>query len=227
MISNNSSLAEFQELNKKIYEITNDRKYNTKDLLSRLHRNITHILKAVRKEKYDDITYRLCMALSWSFAIANRLHINLADEMWESFPGCCPYCAKAPCDCKKRRYVRQQVSKKPIGSQPVALFEWQEMFAKIYPNTVQNSAIHLAEEAGEIDEVITNYSATHNERWFRKIVEELVDLMTNIFGVANCLKIELATEMANYFADGCCRCHHLPCSCRYTTVDEPPISSKN
>jgi len=100
------------------------------------------------------------------------------------------------------------------------------MFWEIYPNIIQNSAIHLAEEAGEVDEAIRNHIATHNILWFQKIKEELVDTITNIFAVASCLHINMADEMTEYFVNGCPGCKTLLCECGYVTVDKPTISSK-
>jgi NTP pyrophosphatase (non-canonical NTP hydrolase) len=221
MIHDGSSLKEFQELNNKIYLVVNDRNYSNAEILSILHRHITQVLKAVRKEKYDNVEYYLCMSFSWAFALLNRFHIDLDKEMWKRFPGYCPYCSTAPCSCKERAEDRQETAGKSEGQKPESMMEWQEMFARIYPNLVINSAMHLAEEAGEVDEAIRNYSATHNKEWFIKIMEELVDVVTNIFGVANCLKINLAAELVNHFDRGCTKCHQIPCECGFVTVDKP------
>lgn len=221
MINEDSSLDEFQELNKEIYLVMNDRGYSLVEMFSRMHRHVTHILKAVRKENYEDMEYHLCMALSWAFAIANRFHINVSDEMWKRFPGLCPYCLSAPCACRERRKIRRKLAGKSNGKRPVSLSDWQEMFAKVYPNLINVSAMHLAEEAGEVDEAIRNYGATRKDEWFKKVVEELIDLITNIFGVANCLKLSINISMAGYFANGCPGCHKWPCCCGYVTVDKP------
>jgi NTP pyrophosphatase (non-canonical NTP hydrolase) len=220
MISENSTLEEFQESNRSLYLVVNDQNYSNTEIFSCLHRHTTQVLKAVRKEKYDDIRYHLCMSLSWSLALANRFHVNLTDETWKRFPGFCPYCLAVPCACKERPKEREKISGEPTRKQPASLREWQQMFAEIYPNIVINSAIHLAEEAGEVDEAIRNYLATHSKDWFNKFVEELVDVITNIFGVANCLKLDVATGMASYFANGCPGCGKTPCSCGYVTVDQ-------
>jgi NTP pyrophosphatase (non-canonical NTP hydrolase) len=221
MIRNNYSLAEFQKMNGRIYLLVNDRCYESTEMFSRLHHHITQVLKAVRKEKYDTIEYQLCMAFSWSLALANRFHINLEEEMWERFPGHCPYCLQAPCACKDRAKNRQKTIGKPLGKRPASLFGCQRMFAKIYPNAVINSAIHLAEEAGEVNEAIRNYMATHETEWFGKIALELVDAITHIFSVASCLKLNLAASMVGYFSKGCPGCNKLPCSCGHVVEDEP------
>lgn len=221
MLSHNCSLAEFQEANGRIYNVVNDRYYSIQEMFSWIHRHTTYVVKAARKKKYRDTDYHLCMAMSWSFALANRLHIDLAEEMWKSFPGLCPYCLSTPCACRRRAKERKKMAGRSRGRKPYSLSQWQRMFARIYPNVVQNSAMHLSEEVGEVGEAIRNHLATHAEKWFRRIVEELVDTITNIFSVASCLGLDLAGELADYFAEGCPKCHQAPCDCGYVDVDEP------
>jgi NTP pyrophosphatase (non-canonical NTP hydrolase) len=228
VIDSNSSLEDFQARNDAVYRQVNDRHYSAERMFARLHRHITHVLKAVRKgeqekrpEAYEHIMYHLCMAFSWSLSMLNRYHINLADDMWRRFPGVCPYCGEAPCCCKKRPKDRQKLVGKTRGQQPISFRDWQKMFAEVYPNIVLVSAIHLAEEAGEVNEALHAHSATHQDDNFWKIVEELVDVVTNIFGVANCLKLDLAAGMAAYFSDGCPRCKKPVCECGFVLSDKP------
>jgi NTP pyrophosphatase (non-canonical NTP hydrolase) len=223
-INRDSSLEDFQACNKEIYTEVNDRYYSAYRMFAKLHRHVTHILKAVRKHEhegredaYEDIMYHLCMAFSWSLAMLNRYHIDLVDDMWRRFPGVCPYCLEARCCCKKRPKERQKTMGKTRGKQPVSFRDWQKMFAEIYPNVVSVSAIHLAEEAGEVNEAL---QAPHGDIYFWKIIEELVDLITNIFGVANCINLDLATGMAEYFGSGCPRCHKPLCECGFVVYDE-------
>jgi len=223
MISRYSPLKRVQMLHQEIYSVTNDCNYSISGMFSRLHRHITHILKAVRKEEYSEIKYHLCSAFSWSLALANRLHFDLADKMWESFPGICPYCLCAPCACKMRRIQRRRLKGESRGKRPVSLSSWQKMFWRIYPNIVQNSAIHLAEEAGEVSEAIRNHGATHDQLWLDRTVEELVDVVTNIFAVSSCLNINLADALAEYYANGCPGCKSCPCECGYVTIDKPIV----
>ena len=233
MINSNSPLSDFQARNSALYSEVNDRHYSADRMFGRLHRHITLVLKAVRKfeqekraDAYRHIVYHLCMALSWSLAMFNRYHINLADDMWRRFPGVCPYCSEAPCACKQRPKDRQKLVGRTRGKQPVSLRDWQKMFAEIYPNVVLVSAIHLAEEAGEVNEALQALSATHQDNYFWEVVEELVDVVTNIFGVANCLGLDLAEGMAGYFANGCPKCKRSPCECGFVLTDSPICISK-
>lgn len=219
MLGPRSSLASFQRLNAKMYGVANDRYYSAEKMFMRLHRHITNILKAVRKKRYRNARYHLCMAFSWSLALFNRYHIELATDMWRRFPGCCPYCTCAPCRCKEKRRAHRRSACMPKRRKPLSLHSWQKMFAAIYRNAVLESTIHLAEEAGEVNEALHFFLSTLDDRWFDKVIEELVDVVTNIFGVANCLGLDLAVGVAEYFSRGCPRCQKHLCSCGFVAAE--------
>ncbi len=220
----NLSLAGFQDLNSRIYLVQNDRNYEAREMMSRLNRYSTHVLKAVRKEKYNTIPRDLCMGFSWAMALANRFHIHLENETWNRFPGVCPYCGGKPCFgpmCKQKSLERQEVT--TIGKvQPATLRDFQKMFASIYPeNTLKDSATHLAEECGELSEAIEEYMGTHQQKLFVKIEEELVDVITNQLSVASCLSnsfcigLDFALDMEKIFQNGCPGCTEIPCKCGF------------
>ena len=211
------SLAAMQGLNHQIYCIQNDRNYSASKMVSRIHRYTTRILKAVRKNKTEGFDYYLAMAFSWSMALGNRLHINIDEELWTRFPGVCPYCTSPVCSCKERAAERTEV--KPAINRPTTLQGYQEMFSRIYShNTLQDAAMHLAEEIGEVDEAIEHYSGTHDPQLFKEITVELVDAVTNMFAVATALKINLAVEIESNFSGGCPKCNCRPCQCGYVVV---------
>ena len=98
------------------------------------------------------------------------------------------------------------------------------MFGEIYPkgNTREDilaSTLHLSEEAGEVDEALLAHSSTHQGEWFEKLTEELVDVATTVFGVANSLKISVALEMVHHFSRGCPKCGHPVCDCDFIPAD--------
>ena len=222
MIRETATLQEFQLFNKELYELVDDRNYSSLDLLSYLLRHVTKLLKAVRKQKHDTVSYHLCMALSWTLATANRMHIEVSSEMWIRFPNLCPYCSSRPCSCRERTSERKKVDELSEATPPTTLFEWQRMFHEIYPNnTVQDSVVHLVEEVGELNEAIRNYLSTHREGSFEKITEELVDVFANLFALAHCLGLDLGKESVGYFRNGCPKCQRFPCGCEYVLIDEP------
>ena len=221
MITSHASLEMFQEFNWKIYQLNDDRHCSSVvDIISYLHRDITRILKAVRKEKHQELEKRICVTFRWAFAVASRLHINVAHEMWKRFPGCCPYCKGAVCDCKERADSRQALT--AARDRPESLRDWQKMFAAIYPNNkLQDSVMHLAEEIGELSEAIRNFFAVHSDEAFNNIAEEIVDIFANLLGTANCLDFDVAALLADYYKDGCPKCQQCPCRCGYIVVDQP------
>lgn len=230
-VSRNSPLPDFQEQNGRIYSVGNDRNYDNMGILSKMHEHVIRVLKGVRKFQNDDLEYQLCMSLSWALAMANRWHFDIDRKMWKFFPGICPYCLVATCKCDKlpkgRPRKRHKVLPKPKIKKPITLQEWQAMFAVIYPNTIKDAATHLGEETGEVSQCIRIYQATHRAQWFNKTIEELIDVVTNIFAVANCMKFNLARGMEYYFANSCPRCHKLPSKCKYSIEDRVIHIPKN
>lgn len=215
LINTDSALSAFQELNARIYLKQNDRSYANENMVSRLHRYVTRILKDVRKERTGGRSiYNLGMAFSWVLALANRFHIDLAIETFKRFPYVCPYCQTAPCSCKSHRQPeRSMVATNRV--MPDSLREFQKMFGAIYVNTLKDAAMHLAEEAGEFDEAVEHYAGLHSAKLFDNVVTELVDVSTNIFAVANCLDIDLADELVRQFVHGCPECRQIPCQCGF------------
>lgn len=215
MLTTRSSLRRFQKRNDDLYLVANGRNYGPPEMLEKVLRHVTYVLKSVRKRRHEKIEYHLCMALSWSLGILNRFHVDLSKEMWKRFPGLCPYCIVAPCDCRRRRKERRSLSGIRRGRKPVSLQDWQKMFARIYHNRLLNSTLHLAEEIGEVSEALRVFLSMHSEGSFIKTVEEIVDAVTNILGVANCLRIDMAAGMVRYFADSCPGCKKFPCACGF------------
>ena len=120
------------------------------------------------------------------------------------------------CSCKERLDRRSRIED-ITGQKPETMVEFQMMFRRIYPaNTIRDSAMHLAEEVGELDEAIEHYAGTHQGNLFEEIVIELVDEITNICAVASCLNVDLAFAMEQNFAHGCPKCVGTPCTCGYT-----------
>src|SRR5665213_2846167 len=105
----NQSIADFQHFNTLVYGPTDDRLYSTLDLLSQQQRFAMRALKGIRKGDKEKLRTNLMISFSFLFAIANRLHINLEDEVWKRFPMLCSYCGKKPCVCKK---IKPKVRKK-------------------------------------------------------------------------------------------------------------------
>lgn len=214
-------LRDLQELNTVIYGIPNDRRYSLVDIISYIHDHSTRLLKSVRKNDHQYTKYYICSAFSWTLACASRMHIEVADEMWKCFPGCCPYCSGRPCICKQRGNSRSNLERKQC--ELVTVSEWQKMLGEIYPgNTLTDSAMHLAEEIGELSVSSRNYQRTSDEDHLAKFIEEVIDVFANLFAVSTCLKISLGDALARYFSQGLClKCRQSPCECSYVEFDTP------
>ncbi len=217
------TLAAFQGMNQTLYGRQNDVFFTTPNILSRIHRYSTRMLKMVRKNNHENFGHYLTMCFSWSLALANRLHIDLDGELWKRFPNACPYCTGSRCRCKDRATERT-VTQGEASSRPADLTGYQQMLARIYAdNRLEDEVIHLAEEVGELDEAIEYYTGTHKGEHLKSVFEELIDVVAHILGLASCLKIDLAQEMKRVFADGCPVCHEVPCREGYPTAQSVPV----
>jgi len=217
------SLRVLQELNAHLYRVSDDRKYGLADIISYLHRHVTQILKNVRKNNHTYTKYHLCSAFSWTMAYANRMHIDVPQEMWNCFPGVCPYCIEKPCVCKQRGSTRSRPRDFNPHSWTKTINDWQVLLAEIYQeNTLLNSAMHLAEEIGELNEASRNYRHATDEPRFNKVIEEVVDVFANLLAVATCMNFSFGTILVKYFSRGNCpKCKKSPCECPYVELDEP------
>lgn len=218
-----TTLSGLQGLNELIYFQINCRDYDPSDMISRIQNYSGQILKCERKGRTVGLDHYLAMALSWSFAFANHMDIDIQAGLWKRFPGVCPYCSSKPCNCKVRRENRAQEIE-PETSEPLTAFGFQAMLREIYPaNTFSDSAKHLAEEVIELNQAFTFYRGKHEGVMFEDIIEELVDVVTNLFAVASVNEIDLPKSFHEAFQNGCYRCRHIPCDCGFVTDKSPSI----
>jgi NTP pyrophosphatase (non-canonical NTP hydrolase) len=210
------SLSQLQELNRRLYAVKNDRScYDPPIMASKMSQHATSILKAVRKGEIKPISYHVSMVFSWSMALANRLHLNMEEEIWKRFPGICTYCNRPTCGCgNKRPKNRKKVPVDP-RLRPASCHGYQKMFAVIYPQTLAEAASHLAEEVSEVGKAIDDYIGTHAKACFDHIILELADVFSTLFAVATNAGYDLATEMEKWFKKGCPGCKLSPCDCEY------------
>lgn len=217
----NSSLAQFQNLIGEIYGLPDDRLYSIPDLLVHKQRFAMRALKGIRKGNMDKLKLNLLISFSWLMAIANRLHINVEDEVWKRFPMLCSYCGGKPCRCKKIKLDKRAAVKIDGRARPKTIVLFQNMFSQIYPaeqRTLADSGIHLAEEIGEVGEAVHAYLGQHLEKQFDEIKLEMADYVSCLFGVANSAKIDVAGSLIKMFAHGCHVCGKIPCQCGFSKV---------
>ena len=217
-----ASLRDLQKFNSNVYALTDDRLYSIWDLLVQQSRFAMRALKGIRKGDRDKTKLNLLISLSFLSAIANRLRIDIEDEVWARFPMRCSYCGRKPCVCREVKSVTRHKSAKINNKlRPVSLKAFQEMFNEIYPvskRTITDAGIHLAEEIGEMSEAISNYLGQHLEKQFDDIKFEMADVVSCIFGVANSANIDCAKELSMMFVNNCHVCHKAPCICSFSKV---------
>ncbi len=228
------SFYHVQSLNREIYWLQNSRVYSPTQMCMKILRYATIATKGIRKGKAEDIRRGTVMAFSWSLALANHLSLDLDMEVRKRFPGVCPYCTTAPCACgNKRASVRGLET--PAGNLPVPLSVagLQFMFAGIYPqNTLVDSGAHLTEEGAELLEAYIDYVARHTNKLFEEVVLELVDVIANLFAVANTISelqgfpMSLMAEYLSVFGKGCPNCTLETCACGLTSTADSVVMTR-
>ena len=215
------NISNLQGFIESVYGLPDNRLYSISDLLSNQQRFTMRALKGIRKGNKEKLKYNLLIALAWHIAVANRLHVNLEEKVWQRFPMLCSYCGRRPCECKViKPTVRPKTARKE-SLKPKSIKGVQDMFEKIYPSqtrTLADAGVHLAEEMGEVNEAIHVFLGEHKEKQFSDITDELADYVSCIMGVANSAKIDVASELASIFSNNCHVCHKAPCQCKFSYV---------
>lgn len=216
-----SSLAQLQQIIDEIYGLPDDRLFSVSDLISNQERFTMRALKGIRKGENKKLKTNLLIALSWLGALANRLHVDLEDAVWDRFPMLCSYCGKIPCACRKIRPAKRVKINRNNSLRPGTLSGFQEMFARIYPpdtRTLTSAGVHLAEEMGELSEAVHHFFGEHKNYIFQEITEEMADYISCVFGVASSAGIDIAKELGKMYSNNCHICHKAPCVCNFTFV---------
>lgn len=217
----NQSLRQFQTLIAEIYSLPDDRLYSIFDLLTQMQRFTMRTLKGIRKDNKEKLKKNLLVSFAWLMAIANRMHIDVEDEVWKRFPALCSYCGFAPCQCKKIKQEKRAKIKIDSSHRPTTINGFQEMFRSVYPpegRTLPDAGVHLAEETGEVNEAIHNFLGQHLQKQLDDIKLEIADYVSCIFGVANSASLDIAPDLEEMFKNGCHVCHKIPCTCTFSRV---------
>ena len=220
-LKENFTLKDYQNFVKEVYDLPDDRHFNTSDMMANMERFLMRGLKGIRKKDEKKITINMIIASSWLISLLNQLHIDIEKETWERFPYLCSYCASCPCSCKENKVSQRQEIIRNDRLKPSSLLGFQEMFEEIYPSsrrTIQDAGIHLAEEMGELSETVLVYRGLRKQADFDNMKLEAADLMSCFMGVFNSLKVSFAEELSLHFHDNCYRCHKAPCICTFTDV---------
>lgn len=220
-IKENLTLSEYQNFVKEVYDLPDDRHFNTSDMVSNMERFLMRGLKGIRKKDIEKTKINLIISTSWFMSLLNQLHVDVEEEAWERFPHLCSYCGSCPCACQEKKVEQRQEIVANSNLRPKTLSGFQKMFEEIYPSskrTIQDAGIHLAEEIGELSEAVLVYRSIRNKVDFDNVKLETADLMSCFMGVFNSLQLDLGKEISSFFHDNCYRCHKAPCECTFTDV---------
>ncbi len=220
-VKQNTTIKEYQNFVKEVYGLTNDRYFDTWDMLANVERFVMKGLKGIRKKDNKKIKINLLISLSWLMSMMNQFRIDVEDEIWKRFPYLCSYCGQCPCCCKEKKIEKRQKIAVQEDKRPKTLEDFQNMFAKIYPpenRTVEHSGIHLAEELGEFAEAILTFRGGHKEADFDKIPSEAADFFSCLIGIFNVLGVNVTKELSIMFSNNCHVCKNAPCTCGFEYV---------
>ena len=204
-----------------MYGLPDDQLYSIFDLLTQMQRFTMRTLKGIRKDNKEKLEKNLLVSFAWLMAIANRMHIDVENEVWKRFPALCSYCGFAPCQCKKIKLEKRAKIKIDSSHRPTTTRGFQELFRSVYPperRTLPDAGVHLAEETGEVSEAIHNFLGQHLQKQFADIKLEIADYVSCVFGVANSASIDIASGLEEMFKNGCHVCHTIPCTCTFSEV---------
>lgn|SRR3989344_1254531 len=220
-VSTNCTIEEFQSFIRNVYETPDDRLFSLSNLLSNQGRFTMRALKGIRKKDKNKLILNLMLSFSWLMAVANRLHIDVEPALWNRFPYLCSYCGKKPCVCKKIKTIKRINVVGDNSLKPKTIKEYQKMFSQIYPpkgRSLPDSGVHLAEETGEVSEIIHFFMGEHRPAQFHEITDEIADWVSCMYGVANSGEIDVLKELSKMYHNNCHICHKAPCTCKFTYV---------
>lgn len=220
-VAKDTTIGQYKQFVRDVYGLPNERHFSVNDMLTNVGRFVMRGLKGIRKQDYEKTKFNLLIAFSWFVSLTNNLHIDLENAVWNRFPYMCSYCASQPCVCKEKKISTRQKVNIKNEKKPETIEDFQKMFEEIYPSqsrTVEHSAVHLAEEFGELSEAIMAYRGEHKDELFENVVFETADVFSCFMGVFNSINVNLADALSKMFNDNCHVCHKAPCNCNFSSV---------
>ncbi len=227
-----TSILEFQDYFNNLYGALNGER-SWQDIYGYLSRTTGYLTRSTLKKKPEIQDF--CRAVSWLFALANKLDVNLQESLFKKYPGICPYCLEATCCC-----IRTE--KKPLKDYPpykiieernakydaISRFgnkdfkEAVNVLSKIY--TANDSIWHfsgpwmtcskLFEEVAELHEAISKYLVEEKKKV--NVNQEFADVLAWLLTAWNsCFRGKsLDDELISYFYQDCPVCLQFPCVCK-------------
>lgn len=225
------SVKEFQKMFRSIYHELNTRQYKKDgELIARLNEEISHLMEHARKDRRSAFREQLSHIFSWYMGVANRLGVNIQESLWQKYPGVCPYCLREKdCICGTEHPVMEdkelrlrRLRHEHAGREPKTLAGHQALHNRLYswqhdrelPIVV---AAHLVEEGGEVSHAYRHFvmvkDQQEKELWWGRVCEEMTDVLSWMFALANRLEFDLADAVWEYYPYECVKCHKNQCIC--------------
>lgn len=197
-----------------------------------------------KKKDIDTARQFLPKIFAWAVALLKTMrpeHGDLEEIILKKFPGVCPYCGKAPCECwrgEKPTLDAQGLRNTYYRRAPAiqrSVNDFQLMFKNVYGDTwlasegtdnvrehLRRPFVRLVEELAEIAETIR-----FDHLYPANFENELADLFAWWFALASSLPIgdgaeaPLAEQMLwSAYPGYCVYCNLFPCFCRPGPVRE-------
>ena len=226
------SIEEFQKMFRRIYHELNARYYKkNEELIARLNEEITYLMEHARKDRRSAFREQLANIFSWHMAVANRLGIDIQEALWYKYPGVCPYCLREKdCICGTEHPVVEdkerklcQLRQEYAGHEPQTIIEHQAFHRRLYGWQHDRElpiiiAAHIVEEGGEVSHAYRHFTMARNPKekdcWRNRAREEMADVFSWMFALANRLEFDLADAVWEYYPYECVKCHEGPCVCK-------------
>lgn len=188
-----------------------------------------------RRKRKKEVIFEdaICKALGWYFPLMAKLRVKSLEELiYRKYPYACPYCRELPhvdAKCKIVYGTKRTVNHPELKSKYVAYrtlkphsnSDWQEMFAKIYPRTVEDSSrsvVALLEELGELAEAVRVF-----DRYPKYFAGEAANVFSYLMGLANEYSLQqerddqgafdLEAEFLKRYPGLCVQCGYQVCTC--------------
>jgi NTP pyrophosphatase (non-canonical NTP hydrolase) len=222
-VSKDATIRQYSDFVNAVYGVPNDRDYAIWDLLTNMQKFSMRSIKGVRKNDKEKIKVNMIISLSWFISLMNRLHIDIDEAVWQRFPYSCSYCGKCPCVCKAEKVATRLKVTGKGSMRPKTIEEFQDMFGRIYPpgaRTLDDAAIHLAEEVGELSEAFHIYIGSHRDSNFDNIYSEAADFFSCAMGMFNSINVGYAEELSKLYSNNCHVCKNAPCTCTFDSVND-------
>ena len=231
-ITEEDNMKSFQDYLEEIYGPIN-KDLNLEYIYGYLCRTSGYLFKSVATGDINEL--HLIRPISWLFAFASKIEVDVQTSFISRFPECCPYCVQETCICFKTsknppKYipayrVKQELDRKysviKNSSENITLDYAKDIIAKIYPNNEiiwryagpWHHFAKLQEEIAELHEAMSGF--IKGKKPLSSVQQEISDILAWLLGIWH-IKINkpLSSEFISYYFSGCPVCNNKPCTCK-------------